>query len=90
MQQSELSSPVVVRWPYPARPTRPFILIDDDERAIESQTDDESAEGPAASDAEEPCTGIRVVINGRVVVQRNFLQDTVQSMVRNALAQDAA
>jgi hypothetical protein len=43
---------------------------------------DEAVPPPAAP------TGVKIVVNGRTVVHRHFLQQTMDAMVRRALAEE--
>lgn len=48
---------------------------------------DRSAPLPPATHAASP-TGLKIVVNGRTVVQRHFLQDAMDAMVRRALSDE--
>ena len=78
-----------VRWPYPPLGARP--PAGEPTEAELDGADETAPDHPVAPHGDAaPCTGIRVVINGRVVVQRNFLQETVRSMVARAIAEDTS
>lgn len=47
----------------------------------------DAAAPPAAAPAAAP-TGVKIVVNGRTVVHRHFLQEAMDAMVRRALAED--
>lgn len=64
-----------VHWPYPPARARRHAGA--------------AFEPGAEEDASVPiATGIRIVVNGRVVVHHDALHDTVEAMVRRALADD--
>lgn len=65
-----------VQWPYP--PPGP--------RRHAGAAFEPDAEGLASVPV---ATGIRIVVNGRVVVHHHALHDTVEAMVRRALADDS-
>lgn len=50
---------------------------------------------PAAGSADTPAaehgamTGLKIVVNGRTVVHRHFLQQAMDAMVRRALAEES-
>jgi len=78
-----------VRWPYPPLGARP--PAGEPAESELDEIDEGATDHPVAPrDDAGPCTGIRIVINGRVVVHRDFLQETVSSMVRRAIAEDAS
>ena len=77
-----------VQWPFfRLGATRGDTTDDTRPDADENQEVDQTEAGPDADTSAS--TVSKVVINGRVVVQNNVLQSTMQAMVRRAVAQQA-
>ena len=55
----------------------------EDPRPANSTVD--TGEAPATATP----TGVKIVVNGRTVVHRHFLQDAMDAMVRRAVAEEA-
>lgn len=49
----------------------------------------DDADAGAIGIVHSPLTGLKIVVNGRTVVHRHFLQQAIDAMVRRAVAEES-